>query len=329
MGFLKKAVTGIDLGNSVVKIALCKKGANKPYVIRATKISLPSDYNVEDDLDFYIESVKRSCVSYKIPLSNCALVANDNWYQSLVVTFPEMPKKDLDNAFLYEIKRQSNLSLNNIIYDYYPNRKIGTETEYYVFYSERDKIRKIVDKFKKNSIYIKYIDVREMIALAVYKNLYADDKNVKCFIDIGYINSKIIFTKAERLIFFRTMGFGLKHLIDVLKNLSEDSNILEIFEYKGISDSKIESHLRDSFSDFFNDIIRTINFFSTTYRESNPSNILYTGGIFAIPGMYEFFCQNLPYSCILNNVLDLLDYKEEDVRKNGFMFNYAVGAAIR
>lgn len=168
-----------------------------------------------------------------------------------------------------------------------------------------------------------------MISLAVYKNLYADDKNVKCFIDIGYTNSKMIFTKEERLIFFRTTTFGLKHLIDVLKSVSEDTNILELFEFKGISDSKIESLLRDPFSEFFYDVIRTVNFFSTTYRESNPSNILYTGGIFAIPGMYEYFCQNLPYPCILNNVFELLDYKEEEMRKIGFMFNYAVGAAIR
>lgn len=329
MVLFRKALTGIDLGNNVIKIAFCKKRGSKSFIIKAITFNIPENYQIDEDLDFCIESIKRVCKSSNIPLNNCVLVANENWYQSLVVTFPEMPQKDLNSAMLYEIKRRSNLNIENITYDYYPNKNLGKETEYYVFYSEKEKIKMIVNKFKKHNINLKFIDVKEMISLAVYKNLYADDRTVKCFLDIGYLSSNLVFTKEERLIFVRTTTYGVKHILDIIKSSSDNDNLLEIFQFKGISDGKIEEILREYLSEIFYDIIRTVNFFSTTYRESNPSNIIFSGGIFAVPGMYEYFCQNLPYPCILNNVLDLLDYKEEQIRKIGFMFNYAVGAAIR
>ncbi|MCX7990690.1 MAG: pilus assembly protein PilM [Proteobacteria bacterium] len=329
MSFFRRALTGIDLGNNVVKIALCKYRAGKPVVIKAIKFDLPSDYQINDDLDFCIESVRRVCNSSKIPLNNTAIVADHEWYKNVIITFPEMPKKELEQAILYEIKRQSNLNLENISYDYYPNRVVGKDREYYIFYSEKPKIKEIVNKFRKHNINLKIIDVKEMVSLALYKNLYADDKTVKCFFDFGYLSSKIIFTKGERLIFVRTTGYGVKSIYDILKNNSTETNLTEVFEFKGINDGKIEELLKDYFSEIFYDTIRTINFFSTTYKESSPSNIIYSGGIFAIPGIHEYFCQNLPYTCILNNVLDLLDYKDEDIRKKGFMFNYAVGVALR
>lgn len=329
MFFLKRALTGIDLGNNIVKIALGKQSGNKSSIFKAITFNLPEDYQIDEDLDFCIESIRRVCKISNIPLNNCVLVANENWYQSLVVTFPEMPKKDLNNAMLYEIKRQSNLSTENITFDYYPNRSIGKEIEYYVFFSEKEKIKMIVNKFKKHNINLKFIDVKEMISLALYKNLYADDRTVKCFLDIGYLGSKLVFTKEERLIFFRNTTYSVKHILDIIKSSSEKDNLLEVFQFKGITDGKIEEILREYLSEIFYDIIRTINFFSTTYRENNPSNIIFSGGIFAIPGMYEYFCQSLSFPCILNNVLDSLNYKEEEMRKVGFIFNYAVGAVLR
>lgn len=329
MGIFRRSITGIDIGNRVIKIAFCKNFEKKPSVIKAIKIDLPEHINIEEDFDFCIETIRRVGINNKIPFKNTALVALDNWYESFLINFPKMPNKDLINAITYEIKKRSNIPTNNITFDYYPNRVFDKEIEYYVFYSEKEKIKGVIDKFKKHKIAVKFIDVKEMISLALYKNLYADDRNVKCFIDIGFINSKIVFSKEDRLIFVRNTNFGCEHIFELLKNASETDNMLELFKYKGIYENKIEELLKDYFSEIFYDIIRTVNFFTTTYRENPPPNILYSGGIFSFPGIYEYFCQNLPYTCILNNVLQLVDYKEEDIKKLGYMFNYAVGVALR
>lgn len=329
MGLIRKAITGIDLGNSVIKVAHCSYRAKKFNIIKALKIDIPHDSNINEDLDFYIESIKRSSQISKIPLNNVAIVANDSWYQSMVVTFPPMPKKELQSAILFEIKRQSDIDITNITYDYYINRKLENGVEYYIFYAEKNKISEVINKFKRHGIKVNFIDVEEMIALALYKSLYADDKTVKCFFDFGYIDSKVIFTKENRLIFSRSTTFGAKHIFDILKNSSDKENLLEVFEFKGIQDAKIEALLKEYFFEIFYDIIQTVNFFTVNYREDQPSNILFSGGIFAIPGIYEYFCQNLPYPCILNNVLDILDYNDKKLKDTGFMFNFAVGAALR
>ncbi len=330
MFYFNRAITGIDLGNSIIKVAFCNYRKNRPYVIKALKINLPQDYNINEDLDFCIESTKRSCKFAKIPLSNVAIVANDSWYNSFVIALPDMPKKDLEKALLYEIKRQSNIDLKDIIHDYYPNKKLNNQLEYYVFYADKPKIENILKKFKNHGINVKFIDVEEMTALALYKNIYADDKTIKCFFDFGYLDSKIIFTKEESLIFTRNISSGTKQIKDLLLNSSsQEDNILEILEFKGLNDPNIEEKLKDYLSEILYEIIRTINFFTATYKEPNPSNIIFSGGIFAIPGFFEYFCQNIQYPCILNNVLDLLDYKDEGIKKSGFMFNYAVGVALR
>ncbi len=329
MTLFGKSITGIDVGTKTVKIANCIKQGSSYKVLKAHKIDLPEDLNLDSNLDYIIETIRRSCEVSKIPLNNVALVASESWYQSFSVTLPDMPKKELKNALLFEIKRYSGLNISDVTFDYYLNNSLKDKNEYLVYFAEKERIKVIIDKFKSHKINIKYIDVRDLIALALYVEIYADDKQIKCFFDLGYSDFKVIFTKENRFMFSRTISHGVKSIYEILRNTVTEENLLELFMFKGLENELIEKILRDYFYEIFNELLRTIKFFAATYRLGEPSNIIYTGGIFAIPGVHRYFCQNIPYPCILNNVLDILNYHDKELRDIGFMFNYAVGAAIR
>lgn len=330
MSFLNRPITGIDFGKKVVKLAHCALDNGNPVVKKASFIELPDDYAEDTYLDIALDSIVRNKKLHNIPLDNTAIICPRDLYASFNVSFPVMPKDELFSALQWEIKRVSNLEPEKVNFDYYPNIKKENETEYLVYYAEKEKINALTGKFKKYGITLRYIDVEDMVHLACFNALYTDDGTVKGFFDMGYSRSKIIIAKGGVLRFNREWDHNLRTIYDKLeKEYLKGTNYKEALEIRGFNDEIVSRILTEYLSELLYEISRSIDYFTANYKLSPPTNVFLSGGFFKIPGVFEFFQKNFAYSTTLNNVLDVAGYDDKNVSQAGFMFNLAVGAALR
>jgi Tfp pilus assembly PilM family ATPase len=330
MRFLNGTVTGIDFGSKAIKLAECRFKGGNPEVVNAFSIELPDDYAQDTYFDLALDAMVRTRKSHKISLSNVAIICPKDLLEVFNVVFPAMPKNELYFAMQRETKRVSNLDPENINFDYCPNIEKEGGTEYLVYYAEKRKINSLVAKFKKYGINVSYIDVEDMVYLACFKNIYTDDGSTKGFFDIGYSQSGIILANNGVQRFNKKLNYNLKTVYDRLKTENfKDGGYKDVLEIKGLKDETVNRVLTKYLSELLYDISKSIDHFMTNCKLSPPTNIFLSGGIFRIPGVYEFVQKNLGYSTTLNNVLDVAGYKDQSIAMIGFTFNLAVGVALR
>lgn len=330
MNLFKGDITGIDLGRKYVKLVQCNSKGGSVTIKKAALIELPDSYAEGTFLDIALDAINKNRKINKISLKNVALVCPKEYYTSINVTLPNMPKKELIAALVWEVKKSSNLEPENINFDYYPNIVSDKQTEYLVYYAEKAKMDMLVAKFNAYKIKLKYIDVEDMAEVATFNALYSYDGTLKAFFDMGVTQSRFIIAKSGTVFLHRTLTDNLKNLYEIFKSeIFENLTYKEALELRGFKDPTAKDMLTNYLNDIIFEINRSVDYFKANYRMSAPTNIFLSGGLFKIPGVYEYFKSNLAYPVTLNNVLELCSYKDEKLCECGFCFNLALGVALR
>lgn len=330
MSIFNGDVTGIDLGRKYIKLIQCSRKGAAVVIKRAAVIELPDIYAEDTFLDIALDAITKNKKNHKINLSNVAIVCPKEYYSSINITLPIMPKKELISALEWEVKKASNLDAEYFNIDYYPNKCSEKQTEYLVYYAEKSKINMLISKFNAYKIKLKYIDVSEMADLACYNALYSDDGTVKGFFDFGATQSRFVIAKSGTILLHRTLSYNLKNLYETFKSeIFENLTYKEALELRGFNDPEAEKLLVNYLNDVIFEIMRSIDYFKANFKMPAPTNIFLSGGLFKIPGVFDYFKNNLAYPVTLNNVLELCGYKDEKLCENGYFFNLALGVAIR
>jgi len=330
MNLFRGDVTGIDLGKKLVKLAQCNVKGNLVVVKKAALIELPDTYPEDTFLDIALDGINRNRKSNKISLNNVALVCPKEFYSSFSVTLPVMPKKELTAALELEVKKVSNLSPELLNIDFYPNKVSEKQIDYIVYYAERAKMDMLTSKFKSYGVKLKYIDVDELSELACFKALYSDDGSIKAFFDFGATKSHFMIAQGTTILLDRPLSDNLKSLYEIFKGeIFEGLTYKEALELRGFKEPTAEKLLTNFLNDVIFELSRSIDYFKANFRMPPPTNIFISGGAFSIPGVFEYFKNNLPYPVTLNNVLEVAGCKDEAICKYGYLFNRAVGVAVR
>jgi type IV pilus assembly protein PilM len=323
MFFLSNNVTGIDIGSKNIKIVSVKSSKDRIYVDKALIIEMPqlSEYD-KDGFRISFSLINEYSRKKDISLKNVAILCPNYLYNTVYLMLPKMKRKqDIKSAILWELKNKYNVEFNDITLDYFEIGEVDNKVEYQVYYAEKNKIEEIQKEAMKLNINIKYIDIDHIAYSMCFNKLYPHDDNIKVLLDIGYQKSLIIFLQKEKILFSRELNLGLINIFNHLTN--EEIKSIKI---KGILHTEISESIRHSITEVMLEISKTIDYFINGLKYSAPSSIFCNGGFFAIPGMYNYFKENLPYPVMLNNVLELVNYKGE-FRSNGFMFHLALGVA--
>lgn len=330
MNLLRSDITGIDLGKKAIKIvqSSCKNSIVK--IKNAAYIELPDNYSEDTFIDIALDAINRNRKISKVNTTNISLICPTEMLNSIKVTLPLMPQKELISALEWEVKKVSNLEPEMVNIDYYPNVVTNNEIKYLVYYVEKAKVDALVAKFKNYNVNLKYIDVAEMTELACFNAVYSNDGSVKGFLDVGYTQTKIVFIKNSSILFQRTLPDNLQNLYQSISAEDfEGISYKDVIVYKGLKDAKVEKIVKDFLNELVFEISRSVDYFTVTFKLTPPTNIFLSGGFFKIPGVLEFLKSSLSYPVTLNNVLDVCGYKDEKLNRMGFCFNFALGASIR
>ncbi len=330
MNLFKGDVTGIDLGKKWIKIVQCGRKGGAVLIKKAAMIELPDTYSEDTFLDIALDAINRNRKSNKINLSNVAIISPREYYSSLQVTLPVMSVKELLSALEWEVKKASGIEPELLNVDYYPNRVSEKQVEYLVYYAEKAKIDTLTAKFNAYKIGLKYIDVGEMAEVACFNAIYSDDGTIKAFFDMGASGARLIITKSTSILLERTLSENVKTIYEIFKSeIFENLTYKEALELRGFDDPASEKLLSTYLNDVIFELTRSVDYFKANYRLPEPTNIFLSGGVFKIPGVFEYFKSGLPYPVTLNNVLETCGYKDEKLAEEGYRFNLALGAAVR
>ena len=218
------------------------------------------------------------------------------------------------------MKSKYGLDPENINIDYFVNDVIDENIfEYQVYFAEKQKIDEILNNASKFNIKIKYIDIDYIAYSQCFNSLYPQDGNIKILLDIGYQKTMIIFLHNDRILFYRKLNLGLLNLFNLL-----DEEEIKIAKVKGLLQEDINKKLIEVVTEIMLEISKTIDYFVNGLKYPSPANIFCNGGFFTIPGVLNFFKENTPFPVMINNVLELLNYKGE-YKSLGYLFHLAVG----
>lgn len=322
--FITKKITGIDIGSKAIKM-LSVKIKNKQFKIEKALIQeIPNDLGEEQNFKAIFSLINQLAIKKSISLKNVAIFCPDNLYNSVNLILPKMQKKqDIKSAILWELKNKFGLDPTAVNMDYFINSyNEDGKVEYQVFYSDKKTIETLQNEAMRFNVNIKYIDINYIAYSLCFNALYPQDENIKVLLDVGYKNCKMVFLLRDKILFIRDLNLGL---INIFSNLTDDE--IKAVKIKGMLNNENNKILSNSVTEILLEISKTIDYFINGLKYPAPSNIFCNGGLFAIPGVYNFFKENMPYPVILNNVLELSNYNGE-YKSLGFLFHLALGLSI-
>lgn len=322
--FITKKITGIDIGSKAIKM-LSVKIKNKQFTIEKALIQeIPNDLEEEQNFKAIFSLINQLAIKKSISLKNVAIFCPDNLYNSVNLILPKIQKKqDIKSAILWELKNKFGLDPTTVNMDYFINSYTEDgKVEYQVFYSDKKNIQTLQNEAMRFNINIKYIDINYIAYSLCFNSLYPQDENIKVLLDVGYKNCKMIFLLRDKILFIRDLNLGL---INIFSNLTDDE--IKAVKIRGMLNNENNKILNNSVTEILLEISKTIDYFINGLKYPAPSNIFCNGGLFAIPGVYNFFKENMPYPVILNNVLELSNYNGE-YKSLGFLFHLALGLSI-
>ncbi|MCX7770025.1 MAG: pilus assembly protein PilM [Proteobacteria bacterium] len=320
---MKRKVTGIDFGSKTIKIVSTKFIKNRISVDKALIIEKPKQIGNEKDYKVNFSLVNESARRKGISLNNVAICCPNNLYTSVNLVLPKMKKQqDIKSAILWELKDRYGMEPTEINFDYFINDiSEDQKIEYQIYFVDKKSIEEIQKEAQKFNINIKYINIDHVAYAICFNNLYTQDENIKVLLDIGYQKSIIIFLSKDKILFMRELGLGL---INIINQLTEEE--IRNMKIKGISGYDNEN-IKNYITEVLFEISKTIDYFINGLKYPGPTSIFCNGGFFSIPGIFQFFKDNLPYPVILNNVLKLANY-EGEYKNFGYIFHLALGVSI-
>lgn len=319
--FFSKNITGIDIGSKTIKIVSVRVSKNKLSIDKALVIEIPDQLEEEKDFRTAFSLINHYAPKKGISLKNVAIFCPSNLYNSVNLIIPPIKKQqDIRSAILWELKNKYNVEPSEVNIDYFLiSSTEDNKFEYQVFYSDRKNIDALQSEALKFNINIKYIDIDYIAYTLCFNTLYPQDENIKVLLDIGYQRCMMVFLIKDKILFTRELSLGLVNLFNHLTN-----DEIKTLKIKGILNESVNDIIKKSVTEILLEISKTIDYFINGLKHPAPSNIFCNGGFFAIPGVLNFFKENLPYPVILNNVLELVNYNGE-YKTSGYLFHLALG----
>ncbi len=268
---------GLDVGSGLVKIAVVRN--NRVYKTQV----IESD---NKDLKSIAYQVKQFLQKNRIKPRNVNVMVKD--YKTRRTKMERVRNYELKNALLYE--REEKIGTSDMLgRNYRDNHIIQKKNN-----KTLDILLAVINEEELNRIdalmeAVNIPDANIYMECFLYSDIVGDDTVI---IDIGHSSIQIMFLDRKKVIKTSLLKKGIKDIIEDLKGRVDPGisfKDLKQFSFEDQDDEKYNTMI--SWLGLFADNI--ISSLSTYARENMKSvsslNVFYTGGLFTIPRMAEYF----------------------------------------
>jgi len=348
MLFSKKSL-GIDIGTSFIKVVEISKSRNRLKLGNYGSLSAPVLYEKpfrtfeKSTLLFSSQNIARAILAIKeeAKIKNRKAIFSIPDFSTFFTNFelPSMTKEELSQAVRYEARQHVPLPLKEVVLDW-------QVTEGETLEQKKTKL-KILLVAVPNEVINQYQEIARMAQLELvameaevfgllHSLINEDDRELICLIDIGARSTtcNIIDKKVLKISYsFDMSGNELTRLIS--KGLNIDYREAENLKKKHGILLNQTLNVRQILLPLIDVILREIEkIFNNFYQkgEGKIQKVILAGGSALIPGLKEYFAENLKKEVEIANPFSNIFYPpilEKTLKEMGPSYAIAVGMALR
>ena len=311
-----QSVWAIDIGQAALK-ALKLVPGDEPGKVTAEAFDYVEYPKILSQPDAEPEELVREALSTFLERnvlkgSKVAIAVSGQAGLVKFVKLPPVEKSRIPDVVKFEARQQIPFALEEVIWDY---QKIGETdggeaddfemVEIGLFAMKRDQINRAILPLKTAGIEVDFV---QMAPIALYNFVAFDNPPPQengpeqptsyVVLDIGVDNTNLIITDGTR-IWQRNVPIGGNHftraLTKELKQTFAKAEHLKRNATKAQDPRAVFSAMRGVFSDFSNEVNRSIGFYSSVNREAKIAQIVGIGNGFKLPGLLKFIQQNVNF----------------------------------
>jgi type IV pilus assembly protein PilM len=144
------------------------------------------------------------------------------------------------------------------------------------------RIQEYVRMFAQAGISLKMLLPQEMALIELvgsYCERRSDAQKEYCFIDLGYHTSRVIIVRGDRIQAVRQIDLGTFELDMVIADIMDvDTFLADTYKRKNYMDILNHERCQEYYGRLAVEILKVINFYQFTFRESNLDGIYLIGG---------------------------------------------------
>ncbi len=363
----KKSYLGIDIGNSAIKIVeMIAQGRRAKlstygYTEIETDLSKPAKNPEEDEK---IALVIRKILKESSAMSTKVVAALHNFSVfSSIIALPKMPKKELDQAVMWEAKKfvPFNIEEMKLKWEILPKEDSDISIKLDKSENEGSDKKSLVSKsFKNDSNFQKILITAapqtvverywnifklaklDLVALetesfALERSLIGKDKSIIMIIDFGAFTTDVGIVENGIPVLNRSIDVGGNTVTKAIaKSLNIDIKRAEQFKRDiGFTNDSIPSVpkiIETTIEPIINEIKYSFDLFQSKSKGGNIEKIILTGGSSVLLGLTDYLSKALQVNIYLGDPWSRVIYPNDlypVLEEIGPRFSVAIGLAMR
>jgi len=295
-----QAVWGIDMGKCALKAVRLRLAAESKVELLATDYIAHAKVLTQPDAnrDELIASALEKFLS-RNDISNDQVVVSVPGQHTLArfSKLPPLEEKKIPDIVRYEADQQIPFDIDEVVWDYQTFREEDSpEIEVGIFAMKRELIRSYLMHFENAGIEPVIVQASPLALYngAAYEGLI--DEGATIILDIGAENTDLIVATPWSL-WTRTIPLGGNNFTDALvKSFKLSFSKAEHLKVTATSSKyarQVFQAMRPIFADLVQELQRSIGFYTSTHRDTQPGRCLAMGAAFKLPGLQKYLQQNL------------------------------------
>ncbi|MDR0609235.1 MAG: pilus assembly protein PilM [Planctomycetaceae bacterium] len=316
----KKAVWGIDIGNSSLKALRCQ-AADESGKIEAVAFDFIEHSKIlsqpgSEPAEILAETIKTFLSRNQTKGDRVAISVSGQNTLSRFLKLPPVDPKKIPDIIKYESKQWLPFDLNEVIWSFQPIGMAGRSTttvpvdlEVGMFAMKRDIAQKTLSPYLTNAI---DVDCIQSSPLAIYNFAAFDQLGIQdievydpdtppeslVILCIGTDATDVVITNGFS-IWIRSIPIGgsvfTKSLTKGLKLTFSKAEYLKRNAAAAQDPKAVFQAMKPVFNDMLNEVHRSLEFYQSINRKVKFSKILALGNAIKMPGLRQFLTQNLGY----------------------------------
>ncbi|MGE5328235.1 MAG: hypothetical protein ACM3KR_01850 [Deltaproteobacteria bacterium] len=305
---------GLDIGKGAIKIAVIKNDkVVKTHIIEV----------VENDSKHILQQLKRFININKLKAAKINVLIKD--YRTRRIKIDRLRGKDLRNALLFE--REEKIGTSEILGENYKDnhviqKKTNNSLDVLLTVINDDELDTLNTFFRELGIE----DVNYYMECFTYNDIAPDNSVI---VDVGYSSIELMFFDRKRVLKTSFMKKGIVDIIEELKDKVDDNIKFKDFMNFTLADQEDPKYdiIISKLGLYAENIINGINTFARENSKNAKSiKVCYTGGIFCISGMAEYFNYLMG---VEGKIIKVYGGKEEPLFNNSIALAYKDGTKGR
>ena len=342
-----KAVVGLDVGSSAVKLVELKEKKAGEYYLQRVGIEPLSPEAIVDgsimDSSLVVDAINKLADESGARGTNYATSLAGHSVIIKKIQVPAMPAEELAESIQWEAEQYIPFDINDVRLDYMvlsPGDVHRDGMEVLLVAVKRDKVNDYVSVISQAGKQPVLVDVDAFAVQNCYEANYdVDPQRVVALINMGAGVTTINILARGATVFWRDISIGGNQFTEALQreySLSfEQAEMLKRGEQvQGVSPAEAKSVLDTVSTEMAAEIQKTFDFFAATSADDRVSSLVLSGGCAMTPNLSEVLTERFGVDVELMDPLRRIHYRESDfdtewLQAVGPMLAVGVGLAVR